>query len=95
MVREQQPTLMRVTVKDDTLSGYALAELRPHEAEEDSPAQIVVKVIQKIDVPPNYPAEVYSKGKDGPVVIKTVNGTLWPAPDERQQKLEELFRVNT
>ena len=95
MVREQQPRLMRVTVKDDVMSGYALAELRPHEADETAPVEMVVRVIQKVDVPDNYPAEVYSKGGDGPVVIKTVNGTLWPAPDEKQQKLEELFRVNT
>lgn len=95
MVREQQPRLMRVTVKDDLMSGYAVAELRPHEAEEDAPVEIVVRVIQKVDVPDNYPAEVFSKGTNGPVVIKTINGTLWPAPDEKQQKLEELFRVNT
>ncbi len=94
IVREQQPRLMRVTVKDDMLSGYALAELRPHEADESAPVEMVVRVLQKVEVPDNYPAEVYTKG-DGPVVIKTVNGTLWPAPDEKQQKLEELFRVNT
>jgi len=95
MVREQHPRLMRVTVRDDTMSGYAVAELRPHESDEAAPVEMVVRVLQKVDIPPNHPAQVYSKGENGPVVIKTVNGTLWPAPDERQEKLEKLFRVSS
>jgi hypothetical protein len=95
LMRDETPTLMRVTVKEDSIRGQILAELRGHESGEDAPVQMVVRVLDKVDVPPNFPAEVYQGGQQDQVVIQTVHGILWPVPDERQQKLEELFRVRS
>ena len=94
MLKSETPRLMRVTLKQPTdRNGDMLAELRPHESSEDEPAEFVVPVLNKIDVPAHFPAQIYGNENRGPVVIETAHGILWPAPDEKQVKLEELFRV--
>jgi hypothetical protein len=94
MLKSETPRLMRVTLRNpDDRNGNLLAELRPHESAEDEPAEVVVPVLNKIDVPSHFPAHIYGNEKKGPVVIETAHGILWPAPDEKQVKLEELFRV--
>jgi hypothetical protein len=94
MLKSETPRLMRVTLRQpDNRNGNMLAELRAHESAEDEPAEVVVPVLNKIDVPPHFPAHIYGNEKKGPVVIETAHGILWPAPDEKQVKLEELFRV--
>lgn len=94
MLHSETPRLMRVTLKQPAnRNDEMLAELRPHESNEDEPAEIVVPVLNKIDVPAHFPAHIYGNENKGPLVIETAHGILWPAPDEKQVKLEELFRV--
>lgn len=96
MLREESPTLMRVTLVEGGKGAADLvAELRPHESQATDPAEIEVPVLERVNVPPHFPAQVYGAQEDGPIVIETVHGILWPVPDERQQKMEDLFHVRS
>ena len=96
IMKQSSPADMRVTLRfepapNGQVSVYA--ELRPFDAEATEPVQMVVPVMKPIDIPPHTPARVYGVAQNGPVVIDTIDGILWPEPDERQKRLEDAFRV--
>lgn len=96
MMKVTNPEQMRVTLRfEPARSGdvKVLAELRPFDAEPHEPFRAVVPVMKPLDIPPHTPARVYGRPEEGPVVIDTVDGILWPEPDEKQKRLEETFRV--
>jgi hypothetical protein len=97
MMKQTNPEQMRVTLRFEPVRGgnvKILAELRPFDAEPHEPFQAVVPVMKSLDIPPHTPARVYGRPDEGPVVIDTVDGILWPEPDEKQRRLEEAFRVH-
>lgn len=96
MMKQVNPEQMRVTLRFEPAPGgnvKVMAELRPFDAEADEPFHAVVPVMQPLDIAPHTPARVYGSPGDGPVVIDTIDGILWPEVDDKQRRLEERFRV--
>src|SRR5258708_25466539 len=64
-LKSETPRLMRVTLRQpDNRNGNMLAELRPHESEEDAPVEAVGPLMNQIDFPSHFPAPIYGKEKE-------------------------------